>query len=150
MPDPFEPLPGLRAISQQHTFRDLENKRLRRQVVTLEQGFHRVQRQAAKHLGAGQIDRQGDFQAHLAPAFESPAGLFEYPGANFTDQPRLFGQWNELAWRHHAAPRMKPAQQRLGPHQTAGRNFQDRLKMQRQLSPFQSLAQVDFQQKLPG
>ena len=66
-------------------------------------------------LARGNVDRQGQRrQAGVDPGAALAAGFLQYPVAQRDDEVALFGQGNEIARRHQALFRIKPAYQCFG------------------------------------
>src|SRR5262249_38275258 len=98
------------AIAQQQTLGNLELETVCRQTRAVQRVGDRLIEIAVLELYGRQIDRDLDI---LAPARCVPTGLVEYPGSNWHNQARFFGDGNELAGGDHALDRMTPANKRL-------------------------------------
>ncbi|MNE33915.1 hypothetical protein D3C80_1276110 [compost metagenome] len=79
------------------------------------------------------------------PFAQLPAGLVEHPFADADDAAVLFGQGDELVWRHHAQFRVLPAQQCLDTDHAVVAVADLWLVHQVQLVARQGFAQVLFQ-----
>ena len=65
------------------------------------------------HLVSREVDGHAHAQPGVAPGAGLPAGLFDHPVAQGSDQAVAFGQRHELVRVDHAAHRVLPAQQGL-------------------------------------
>ena len=73
------------------------------------------------------------------PCFQGVHGLPQNPAADWHDQPRGLGQWDEVQRAHHPGG-PEPAQKRLVRHHSATLGIYLRLEVQPQLIPFEGPA----------
>ncbi len=94
-------------------------------------------------------DALGD--AFLVPSRGGKARIAHHAIAQLGDQPRLLGDRNEHARRHHAAIRTPPARQRLGADQLARLELHLGLEHRHELAALEPLAQFGLHARLrPG
>ena len=71
------------------------------------------------------------------PALQLPARFRQYPRTDLDDDPRAFGDRNELRRRNHPALRVRPTQQRLHRDDALSLQRHDRLIVQCKLAPLE-------------
>ena len=94
------------------------------------------------HLRGRQIDRDAHLQALVEPDARLAAGVIDDPLADAANQAEALGNRNEHCWRHHAASRVLPAQQRLSRGDLACRGVDFRLVVELELLALEREAKV--------
>ena len=120
----------------------MRHAKLRHALVDV---FHQV---AAFKQSAGQVDGNGVVKAEaVLPLARLPCGLAQRPFRQGHDQACVFGQRNELAWRHQLAAAL-PAHQRFGTHHAGSSHVNLGLVVQHQFVTFNGAVQCGFQLQL--
>src|SRR6185437_13399271 len=109
-------------VLDQQTLRHLQHETLRLEVERLEH-----LRYLAYEISLGELTHR-EVDPHrlrvvvfvlAAPQLTLPARLFEHPAPDIGDEPRVFGDVDEIARRHEPALRVLPPQQRFDGHDAA-------------------------------
>jgi hypothetical protein len=132
-------------VRYQRAFGKFNLQTLRRGTCALEYRQHLVDEFGLAKLMGADIHRNREM-GHLGagrPACKLRAGGRDYPATQRQYQRRLFGQGNELPGRDHAAGRVLPADQRLGPGQASAGQLG--LVVEQELPHLDGVAQIVFQ-----
>src|SRR6476646_8121185 len=128
----------------------LERQPLRLEAECLQHIRHLPHQTALDQLSNREVDphRLRRIVAVLAaPHLALTARLLEHPAADFRDETRLFGDVNEIAWRHQTALWMFPTQQCFDSDDSPTVQRDNGLVVHTELIPLERSAKVGLEAK---
>ena len=133
---------GCFIVADEHRLGNFQFQPVRRQSGRRQRGNDLQRQGAASKLNRRHVDRELDV---VGPRRGLGAGRRQHPLADLIDQAGVFGDWDELSRRDHAAFGMPPAQQGFAAGDRVVANAEAGLIVDLQTAVCDRLAQIHFQ-----